>query len=588
MSQRSYTMHIVQNAQCTKTFQLSLYTSVLQQGLVPIHKESSMETIEFVDGNSELYNQFIKHEESGYSQIICDPGRYHAGIELLQILRNAKSPLYLFDEIISWTQRATIHYNVKFDEDFLSRDKMIDIIQNRFGLKGLNPLSEKIYLKGCKSHVTLVFHDFQQCMYSILTDPELMKEENLLLGPNNDLQYEPQERLDILNDVNTGSCFCSAYKTYIRNPEDLLCPIIFFIDKTHTDINGRLCLEPLQFTLGIFNRTVRSHPKSWRTLGYVNDLQTRYSGKGQEKMQDYHLMLQVLLKSFSKAQKEPIIWEMKRNGVSKFVRLKIPVMFVIGDTEGHDKLCGRYSCRANSKSLCRYCNIPFHRTDDPFFGYRHTKVNLVKRLILKNEVKKLQEMSMHCIENAWHKIEFCDEERGIHGATLAELLHCIQQGIFEYAIKALFEQKKKKKLSAKEKEILNEGKKRKRNEDHDEEESDIEESDIEVSVIEESYYNDNSESDSEDGSINEDDEIEDTSCSIDETTESSSFETEHTSVQSSSSITLDSNFVESKFFSFSKTYLDFFDELCRRYGRYLQHQSDRDLPKTLFNGIMSL
>ena len=65
---------------------------------------------------------------------------------------------------------------------------------------------------------------------------------------------------------------------------------------------------------------------------------------------------------------------------------------------------------------------------------------------MKKEVNKLQEMSMHCVENAWHKIDFCDEERGIHRATLAEQLHCVQQGIFEYAIKALFEQKKKKKL----------------------------------------------------------------------------------------------------------------------------------------------
>jgi hypothetical protein len=76
----------------------------------------------------------------------------------------------------------------------------------------------------------------------------------------------------MLGDINTGSVYQTAYKTYITNPEnELLCPIIFFIDKTHTDVNGRLCLEPIRFTLGIFKRNVRNHPNAWRTLGYIVD-----------------------------------------------------------------------------------------------------------------------------------------------------------------------------------------------------------------------------------------------------------------------------------------------------------------------------
>ena len=57
----------------------------------------------------------------------------------------------------------------------------------------------------------------------------------------------------------------------------------------------------------------------------------------------------------------------------------------------------------------------------------------------------LASMSMHCIDNAWHDVEFCDTIRGLHGATLAELLHSLQQGIFEYTIKELFCAKKQKK-----------------------------------------------------------------------------------------------------------------------------------------------
>ena len=51
---------------------------------------------------------------------------------------------------------------------------------------------------------------------------------------------------------------------------------ILFIDKTHMDVNSRLCLEPIRFTLGIFKRTVRNQPTAWRTLGYIIDQANRY------------------------------------------------------------------------------------------------------------------------------------------------------------------------------------------------------------------------------------------------------------------------------------------------------------------------
>ena len=48
---------------------------------------------------------------------------------------------------------------------------------------------------------------------------------------------------------------------------------------------------------------------------------------------------------------------------------------------------------------------------------------------------------MHKIENAWRDIKFCDQERGLFGALCADILHCLQQGLFVYAHQALFERK---------------------------------------------------------------------------------------------------------------------------------------------------
>jgi hypothetical protein len=99
--------------------------------------------------------------------------------------------------------------------------------------------------------------------------------------------------------------------------------------------------------------------------------------------------------------------------------------------------------------LCRYCNIHRDNVDDPFFESQNTKMSDVIKLVKKNDRVKLNEMSMHLVNNAWHDVQFCDTTHGLHGATLGELLHTLQQGIFEYTIKQLFNTKKQKKTKTK-------------------------------------------------------------------------------------------------------------------------------------------
>ena len=78
-------------------------------------------------------------------------------------------------------------------------------------------------------------------------------------------------------------------------------------------------------------------------------------------------------------------------------------------------------------------------------------MNDVKQIISKNNEDALKDMSMFCVTNAWHDIPFCNPTRGLHGALNAELLHTLQQGIFEYAIINLFAIKKLQKQQPKNK-----------------------------------------------------------------------------------------------------------------------------------------
>ena len=82
-------------------------------------------------------------------------------------------------------------------------------------------------------------------------------------------------------------------------------------------------------------------------------------------------------------------------------------MFIIGDTEGHDKLCGKYTNRsANVKRLCRYCNTLYDETDNTGQKFEHNRCDQVNILIeaanfstsnesKEKDIEKLRNMSQH-------------------------------------------------------------------------------------------------------------------------------------------------------------------------------------------------
>jgi hypothetical protein len=270
-------------------------------------------------------------------------------------------------------------------------------------LNGLNPKKKQICLQGSKTVIDIVYHSFKQCLYSLLSDKILMDPFNLLFSLDMFEQNgNSKTKKPIINDIDTGSVFQQAEQFYIdKQNKEILCPIIFFIDKTHTDVHGRLCLEQIRFTLGIFNRQTRNNPNAWRTLGYIADQAYIKSKTSFDKNQDYQHMISTILEEFKETQKQIIEWDIQKS-IDEFetVYFKMPVLFIIGDTEGHNKLAGRYTSSNSIQKPCRYCNISFEDTDDPECSYTYNKANLINMDIKTCDANKLQLLSMHGTENA--------------------------------------------------------------------------------------------------------------------------------------------------------------------------------------------
>ena len=111
----------------------------------------------------------------------------------------------------------------------------------------------------------------------------------------------------------------------------------------------------------------------------------------------------------------------------------------MGDTELHNKLCGRYvSYSKNVNMLCRHCDYPTKVIINPEF---QNQTNLLQPRDLnpniENDIPGYFKMISHYpIKNAFHSLDFGCNIYNIHLATPGECLHMHQLGITKRQIEA--------------------------------------------------------------------------------------------------------------------------------------------------------
>jgi hypothetical protein len=128
-------------------------------------------------------------------------------------------------------------------------------------------------------------------------------------------------------------------------------------------------------------------------LGLIVNQSNLEAVKPIEKATDYHYILGYILGSLWQAQElNGIAWCFKYQNKFYDVVMKVPILFVIGDTEGHDKLCGKYTNRVVSKHLCRYCDCPRDRTGRAHTTFQYIKASQIAKLVSQKDDNQLKEM----------------------------------------------------------------------------------------------------------------------------------------------------------------------------------------------------
>ena len=117
------------------------------------------------------------------------------------------------------------------------------------------------------------------------------------------------------------------------------------------------------------------------------------------KAQDFHSMLEVVLKSYVQLQESGFLWDLTyKQEVFKDIEFVLFNPFVRYNGEEGDTLCGKYTSRtANVAQLCRYCECPTEKTDDPYAEFPPKTTRKIGKLVHRNDTDILQQLSQQNI-----------------------------------------------------------------------------------------------------------------------------------------------------------------------------------------------
>jgi len=398
-------------------------------------------------------------------------------IDLMTTLVKLRAPLKAYDEILRWTQRACdvgYIFRKSGTKMFPSRKFLLDKLRSRTNQQKFVPKEHELILPYSERLAKVIYFPAIEVFRSLLTCPIINKDENFMFHnphyPDTRSRSNPfakPEETDSVSDINTGRSFLRTYDALIKNDNDMLFPCVLGIDATHVDNgSGRLKMEPLTISHGLLKYDVRKNPSSMRILGYVDqnpclvlpphnttsdyhltDEQKRIAKnftKACISSLEYHMQIRCILEKsgFLAMQDNGFKWHLKYQGVSIPVNFRLYVPFIIGDTKGHDTLCGHYLSRGHGvQQYCRICVCPANQSgNSKARNYEKRTPAKVNALVSCENFDELQSQSQQYLHNAFDGVRFgLHNDRGIFGACPGELLHLILLGWFKTVIKTFFE-----------------------------------------------------------------------------------------------------------------------------------------------------
>jgi Plavaka transposase len=206
---------------------------------------------DYEDGG--FYNpEFDEDDLPGYETTYTKSQRVE--VCLLKLCTEMETPLYAFEEIMKWARQAFID-GYDFRPIQTTYRTQVDKLETWMGMENQRPEEKSVELPGVEGkvdHINVTRFDFTTQLKSLLDDPVLNRDENLVINTVDRFQkYSPPDGR--LGECISGSWYKHAWEEMEKDGIcDFMIPIILYIDKTQISISGKLSIFPVQMSLGIF------------------------------------------------------------------------------------------------------------------------------------------------------------------------------------------------------------------------------------------------------------------------------------------------------------------------------------------------
>jgi hypothetical protein len=239
----------------------------------------------------------------------------------------------------------------------------------------------------------------------------------------------------------------------------VIMPTILFDDSTLCDNIGRLLARPILCTIGTICDDLRHQVQSWFVLGmvplYPKSSKERELDQSKKRTQEtyiklYHNCPSTILNEVKElsSRKEVVHINVPHLGVINF---HFRLCLIIGDTKGHDDMCGHYNSHSSNISrMVRDCDIPQSIGDDPYFKCQFKNkssieeiVNATINVVDNRIVGKMMDAREDCrrISQNLGRPVYWDIPTGgcVHGVFAclpSKMLHLFYLGLMKYLLHA--------------------------------------------------------------------------------------------------------------------------------------------------------
>jgi hypothetical protein len=157
-------------------------------------------------------------------------------LKLLKLLRLIGAPNYAYQSIMDIFVDPLASTVVTTGSIFCQGDTAIKHFANRFCLEKLYPTTLTKHMNGCSYPVVL--HD-AEVMVQLLLKSSLMVEESMLFPDMDNPLTPPPPTVETIADVDTSQVFRPAHGHLCTRPNNVLCPLIMYLDRICINQHGR-------------------------------------------------------------------------------------------------------------------------------------------------------------------------------------------------------------------------------------------------------------------------------------------------------------------------------------------------------------